>query len=86
MRTPTRPSPHPREQQERRKTPDRLLADRGYDFTKHRRLLWARGIKPVIAKRGVAHGSGPYERHPELHTALLVLACAILCWRRLKSL
>jgi hypothetical protein len=27
-----------------------------------------------------------YERYPEMHTALLVLACSILCWRRLKSL
>jgi transposase len=27
-----------------------------------------------------------YERYPEIHTALLVLACSILCWRRLKSL
>jgi transposase len=74
-----------------------------------RRLLRARGITPVIARRGVAHGSGlgkqrevvergfahlhnfrrlpiRYERLPEIHTALLVLACSILCWRRLKSL
>lgn len=92
-----------------RQKPDLLLADRGYDFTKHRRLLRARGIKPAIAKRGVAHGSGlgrqrwvvergfahlhnfrrlriRYERHPEIHTALLTLACSILCWRRLRSL
>jgi hypothetical protein len=27
-----------------------------------------------------------YERYPEIHTALLVLASSILCWRRLKSL
>ncbi|GAA2426250.1 hypothetical protein GCM10010433_27770 [Streptomyces pulveraceus] len=38
--------------------PWRLFADRGYDFDKCRRLLWARGIKPVIARRGVPHGSG----------------------------
>jgi len=92
-----------------RQKPDRLLGDRGYDFTKHRRLLWARGIKPVIARRGIAHGSGlgrqrwviergfahlhnfrrlriRYERLREIHTALLVLACSILCWQRLKSL
>lgn len=31
----------------------RLYADRGY-----RRLLWRRGIKPLIARRGGAHGSG----------------------------
>jgi transposase len=41
-----------------RRKPDRLLADRGYDYAKHRRLLWTCGITPVIARRGVAHGSG----------------------------
>jgi transposase len=40
-----------------RRKPDRVLADRGYDHDKYRRLLWDRGIKPVIAKRGVEHGS-----------------------------
>lgn len=38
--------------------PRRLYADRGYDFDKYRRLLWKRGIKPKIARRGVAHDSG----------------------------
>lgn len=33
------------------------FADRGYDFDKYRRLLWKRGIKPLIARRGVAHRS-----------------------------
>jgi transposase len=41
-----------------RRRPDALLADRGYDHDKYRRLLWARGIRPVIAKRGQPHGSG----------------------------
>ena len=41
-----------------RNRPKRLYADRGYDFDTYRRLLWARGIKPVVARRGVAHGSG----------------------------
>lgn len=41
-----------------RRKPRCLYADRGYDFDKYRRLLWKRGIKPVIARRGVAHGSG----------------------------
>lgn len=41
-----------------RRKPRRLYADRGYDFDKYRRLLWKRGIKPVIARRGVPHGSG----------------------------
>jgi IS5 family transposase len=38
--------------------PGRLFADRGYDFDKYRRLLWKRGVKPVIARRGAVHGSG----------------------------
>lgn len=41
-----------------RRRPDRLLADRGYDHDKYRRLLWQRGVKPVIARRGDDHGSG----------------------------
>ncbi len=41
-----------------RRRSDALLADRGYDHDKYRRLLWARGIRPVIAERGVGHGSG----------------------------
>lgn len=42
----------------RRSKPRRLYADRGFGFDKYRRLLWKRGIKPLIARRGVAHGSG----------------------------
>ncbi|SOE16231.1 Transposase DDE domain-containing protein [Streptomyces sp. 2323.1] len=41
-----------------RHRPRQLFADCGYDFDKYRRLLWKRGIKPVIARRGVPHGSG----------------------------
>ncbi|QEV50255.1 transposase [Streptomyces vinaceus] len=41
-----------------RRKPQRLYADRGYDFDKCRRLLWKRGIKPFIARRGFAHGPG----------------------------
>ncbi|MFD6464630.1 IS5 family transposase [Streptomyces goshikiensis] len=41
-----------------RKRPDSLLGDHGYDHDKYRRLAWALGIKPVIARRGVPHGSG----------------------------
>jgi transposase len=92
-----------------RQQPDVLLADRGYDHDKYRRLLRQRGITPRLARRGTPHGSGlgrqrwvvergfahlhnlrrlriRYERYPEIHTALLVLTCSILCWRRLKSL
>ncbi|BCK73712.1 hypothetical protein Srufu_076650 [Streptomyces libani subsp. rufus] len=38
--------------------PKRLNADRGYDFRKYRRFVWARGIVPKIAQRGAPHGSG----------------------------
>jgi transposase len=92
-----------------RQKPDLVIADRGYDHDKYRRLLRDRGIGHRIARRGSPHGSGlgrerwvvergfahlhnfrrlriRYERLPEMHTALLVLACSILCWRRLKSL
>lgn len=41
-----------------RHRPRQLFADCGYDFDEYRRLLWKRGIKAVIARRGAAHGSG----------------------------
>jgi transposase len=41
-----------------RRRPHALLADRGYDHDKYRRLVWSRGIKPIIARRQTNHGSG----------------------------
>lgn len=41
-----------------RRRPDELIADRGYDYDKYRRLLRARGVRPTIARRGSQHGSG----------------------------
>jgi transposase len=41
-----------------RRRPKRLLADRGYDHDKYRRLVRARGIQPAIARRQTEHGSG----------------------------
>ncbi len=41
-----------------RHRPRRLFADRGYDYDKYRTLLRRRRITPMIARRGVAHGSG----------------------------
>ena len=43
-----------------RRRPRQSYADHDYDYDydKCRRLLWKRGIKPVIARRGVPHGSG----------------------------
>jgi transposase len=42
---------------------ERLLADRGYDHDKYRRLVWQRGVKPVIARRQSEHGSGLGRHH-----------------------
>ncbi len=41
-----------------RRRPERVIADRGYDHDKYRKLLRKRGIKPVIARRQTEHGSG----------------------------
>lgn len=41
-----------------RHRPQRLVADRGYDSAAHREALRTLGIRPVIAERGVEHGSG----------------------------
>jgi IS5 family transposase len=55
-----------------RRRPDRLLADRGYDHDKYRRELWARGIKPLIARRGedrLGVGYSTLGRGAQLHMA-----------------
>ena len=41
-----------------RRRPDRLTADRGYDYPAYRRGLRERGIRPEIARRKTEHGSG----------------------------
>ncbi len=41
-----------------RSRPDSAYADRAYDSEPHRRRLRQRGIKPMIARRKTAHGSG----------------------------
>ena len=41
-----------------RQCAESLLADGGYDFDKYRRELWARGVKPIIARRNTDNGSG----------------------------
>jgi Transposase DDE domain len=92
-----------------RQRPDTLYADRGYDHDKYRRLARAKGITPVIARRGTGHGSGlgtyrwvieqsiallhwfrrlriRWEIRDDIHEAFLSLACAIICWRRLRNL
>ena len=41
-----------------RRRPDALYADRAYDSQPHRVALRRRSIRPYLARRGVAHGSG----------------------------
>jgi transposase len=41
-----------------RRRPQTLIADRGYDHDKYRRLVWQRGVKPIIARRQIEHDSG----------------------------
>ena len=41
-----------------RRRPQRVVADRGYDHDKYRRLVRERGITPLIARRQTTHGSG----------------------------
>ncbi|WP_283134603.1 IS5 family transposase [Rhizohabitans arisaemae] len=63
-----------------RRRPDRLYADRGYDHDKYRRLVRRTGIKPVIAPRGIPHGSGL-----GVHRWVVERTIALLHWfRRLR--
>src|SRR5215204_7635012 len=41
-----------------RQRAEALVADRGYDHDKYRRELWARGVKPIIARRGSTTAPG----------------------------
>jgi transposase len=41
-----------------RRKPMCVLGDRGHNHDRYRRLLRARRIWPVVARRGVTHGSG----------------------------
>ncbi|MEY9911813.1 transposase [Catenulispora sp. MAP12-49] len=63
-----------------RQRPDRVLADRGYDHDKYRRLVREMGITPVIARRGTDHGSGL-----GVHRWVVEATFALLHWfRRLR--
>jgi transposase len=41
-----------------RRRPDQVQGDRAYDSEPHRRALRRRGVKPMLAKRNTAPGSG----------------------------
>ena len=58
----------------------KVFADRAYDHDKYRALVQAKGIRPVIARRGVPHGSGLGE-----YRYVVEQAIALLHWfRRLR--
>jgi transposase len=92
-----------------RQRPERLYADKAYDYGRCRRVLRARGISARIARRGVqsARRLGRqrwkvertiawllehrrlqvrYERLAAVLEGLLALACALMCWRGLRSI
>ena len=60
-----------------RRRPDQLYADRGYDHDSHRRQVRARGVRPVIARRGSPHGSGL-----GIYRWVVEQAVALLHWMR----
>jgi hypothetical protein len=60
-----------------RKRPDALYADRGHDHDKYRRLVRDKGIMPMIARRGVEHGSGL-----GVHRRVVEQSFALLHWFR----
>jgi Transposase DDE domain len=63
-----------------RRRPKTLYGDRGYDHDKYRRLVWAKGIRPYIARRGTPHGSGLGA-----HRWVIEQTIALLHWfRRLR--
>jgi IS5 family transposase len=89
-----------------RRRPDKLHADKGYDYPRCRRYLRRRGIGVRIARRGVENSSRlgrvrwvvertmswllgfrrlalRYDRTVATLSALLALACAWICHRRL---
>lgn len=63
-----------------RQRPERIYADRGYDYDCYRRDLRVKGITPVFARRGTAHGSGLGTRRWVVEQTI-----ALLHWfRRLR--
>nr|WTB29371.1 IS5 family transposase [Streptomyces sp. NBC_00830] len=63
-----------------RRRPAAIYADRGYDHDSYRRQVRAVGITPVIARRGVEHGSGL-----GVHRWVVEQSFALLHWfRRLR--
>jgi len=89
-----------------RRRPDRLYADRAYDYDTYRDQVRDKGITPHFAHRRSEHGSGlgvhrwvveqtvallhwfrrlriRWEIRDDIHEAFMILACSIICYRRL---
>ncbi len=49
------------------------LGDRGDDHDKYRRLVWALGVRPQIARRGTEHGSGLGKQRWVVEQAIALL-------------
>ncbi len=63
-----------------RRRPTTLYADRGYDHDKYRKQVRDKSITPLIARRGVEHGSGL-----GVHRWVVEQSFALLHWfRRLR--
>jgi transposase len=57
-----------------------LVADRGYDHDAYRRQLGRRGIRPQIARRQTAHGSGLGRVRWPVERSLSWLHQFAACW------
>lgn len=63
-----------------RRRPRTLYADRAYDHDRYRRQLREKRIEPIIARRGIPHGSGL-----GVHRWVVEQTIALLHWfRRLR--
>ena len=73
-----------------RRRPRELFADRGYDHDIYRRRLGSGQLRWVV-ERSFARLHAferlriRYERRADVHLGLLQLACALICYRRLRS-
>ncbi|GIH78218.1 hypothetical protein Plo01_46470 [Planobispora longispora] len=62
-----------------RQRPEVVLADRGYDHDKYRRLVRELQIRPLIARRGTEHGSGLGEQRWVVEQAFALLHLSAAC-------
>jgi transposase len=65
-----------------RRRPDRVTADRAYDYPSRRRELrqrtfaWLHQFKRLLVR---------YDGRADIHEAFLALGCCLVCYRRLKN-